>query len=773
MTDRVKRDRSSWGGLTVLLGDFLLTASALTGFFLAFLTLYSDGERPMGPLDLFCLEHSSGSLAGAALGLALAAVVLWSLPRFRRPAAALFAGGWAGYVLLLREDFGRGAQLTAKVIADLFEDRVGWFGPLRLSFTLDHTQELLALERFLFPALLLLSFLLGWAVVRCRRWWVAVLLTLPPLLPGLLADVYPSWPAFLLLCLCWCTMLLTSLCKWSAPSGRGRLTLAALPLVGGVLVCISLLFPLEGYQRPQWTYAAEDALVDFGNRHLSFLSGLEGPFTNRVTYVGSAETVNLDSAGPLNFSGRRVLKVTSEDYTGTVYLRGASLARYEDNRWEAMEDSAYRQYSSRLSGADSPSPLTFPSLTSAGGKAYTLTVENTGASGACAYAPYHLTHQDWAAAGVQPVDDACLAREEGQWSHTFAFIPDLAPGSGVNSNLEAKTAYTDFAYAGYLDLPDGLRHTLLTLMDERFEGLSPLDAANAVAQYLADTCRYDPDTPAVPDGEDFVTYFLTESHRGYCMHFASAAALMLRALGIPARYVSGFTADVTAGKTTYVPDSASHAWVEVYVEGYGWQPVEVTPGYVEEEDLSEPPSAVPSEGPSDTPELPSHSPDVSHSPEPSLSPSLSPNAGQPGNQAPPRQPSALTALLGRLVQVLKWVVLGAGACALLWLGQYLPKKLRAKRLTDPDTNRAVLYGYRCLNRLKKWGGTLPDAVLELAQKARFSQHTLSEEERAAVVACFNGQRRQLSATLSPIKKMAFRYLWGWPASTEEEEHDHP
>lgn len=768
MAERVKKARSPWGGPLVLLGDVLLTACALTGFVFSFFTLYEDSlhSYPKNALSLFFLEFGAGRLGAISLLLSLLTALVWSLPRFRRPVLGLLTAGLAGWVLLIRKGLWSGAQLTAKVIADLFEDRVGWFGTLRLDLDLTAAQELTAVKQFLLPAILLLALLLGWAIVRSRRWWMVVLLTLPPLLPGLLADVYPNWPAFVLLCCCWCTMLLISLCKWAAPSGRGKLTLAALPAVGAMLALISLAAPLEGYERPQWTYTVEDALVDFGNRRLSFLSGLEGPFTSRVTYVGSAEAVNLDSAGPLNFSGRTVLKVTSEDYTGSVYLRGTSLAYYSDNRWEDMDSSTYRRYSDQLNDTYSPFPLTFPASAAGDTKAYTVTVENTGASGTCAYAPYHLTDQDWTDAGMLPVQDAYLAREEGQWSHTFTFIPDLSPGYNDSSVLPSKARYTPFVTEHYLDVPDELREGLLTLMGGQFDALAPLDAAEAIAAYLADTCRYDPDAPAVPEGEDFVDYFLTDSRRGYCMHFASAATLMLRCLDIPTRYVSGFTADVTAGKTVYVPDSASHAWVEVYVDGYGWQPVEVTPGYEEEPLVSDEPQ--PSEQPSDTPELPGKPPEVSDSPKPSLSPL--PSESQTVNQQLPSEPGGLVLFLRGLVRVLKWLALAAAVVVVVWLGQYLPRKHRAKKLLCADANRAVLYGYRCLTRLEKWGGTIPTDILELAQKARFSQHTLSEDERWAVVGCFDDQRRELARTLSPIKKSAFRYFWGWP---KEEVHDYP
>ncbi|MGN1106435.1 MAG: transglutaminase family protein, partial [Huintestinicola sp.] len=81
---------------------------------------------------------------------------------------------------------------------------------------------------------------------------------------------------------------------------------------------------------------------------------------------------------------------------------------------------------------------------------------------------------------------------------------------------------------------------------------------------------------------------LTDNKKGSCTHFDSAAALLCRSMGIPARYCEGFVIkeeDVESfpendGYTTVsVPDSRAHAWVEVYIDGYGWLPFEATPGY--------------------------------------------------------------------------------------------------------------------------------------------------------------------------------------------------
>ena len=88
----------------------------------------------------------------------------------------------------------------------------------------------------------------------------------------------------------------------------------------------------------------------------------------------------------------------------------------------------------------------------------------------------------------------------------------------------------------------------------------------------------------IPLDEEIPEYFLFESGKGYCVHFATTATLMYRMYGIPARYVTGYIAkpyqfvDISGGlyKAT-VTDREAHAWVEIYKEGYGWEKVEVTP----------------------------------------------------------------------------------------------------------------------------------------------------------------------------------------------------
>lgn len=89
-----------------------------------------------------------------------------------------------------------------------------------------------------------------------------------------------------------------------------------------------------------------------------------------------------------------------------------------------------------------------------------------------------------------------------------------------------------------------------------------------------------------PYNKDVIDYFLFDNGKGYCVHYASAAALMYRMFGIPARYVTGYVAqpaDFSQDKTyssyysAVLTDYSAHAWVEIFLDDYGWVPVEVTP----------------------------------------------------------------------------------------------------------------------------------------------------------------------------------------------------
>ena len=78
--------------------------------------------------------------------------------------------------------------------------------------------------------------------------------------------------------------------------------------------------------------------------------------------------------------------------------------------------------------------------------------------------------------------------------------------------------------------------------------------------------------------------------------------------------------------------------------------------------------------------------------------------------------------------------------------------------------------YNCLKRMERWGGRVDPEAVELAQKARFSQHTLTEEELDRLRALVDDQRARLCAALGPLPWLAFRFLWGAPSTGQKGEN---
>jgi transglutaminase-like putative cysteine protease len=109
---------------------------------------------------------------------------------------------------------------------------------------------------------------------------------------------------------------------------------------------------------------------------------------------------------------------------------------------------------------------------------------------------------------------------------------------------------------------------------------TPYDQIMAIQEVLTGQgFTYDP-TVAYREDIDTIVDFLTVTRAGFCQQFATAMAVLLRSLGIPARVAVGFTrGDPLPGADRYsVSTDDLHAWVEVPFEGYGWLAFEPTKG---------------------------------------------------------------------------------------------------------------------------------------------------------------------------------------------------
>ncbi len=104
------------------------------------------------------------------------------------------------------------------------------------------------------------------------------------------------------------------------------------------------------------------------------------------------------------------------------------------------------------------------------------------------------------------------------------------------------------------------------------------DAVRAVEDHLQGNATYRLDSPVPHRGEDAVDRFLFRDRTGFCEQFAAAEVVLLRAAGVPARMVTGFSGGEPDGTRRVVLESDAHAWVEVWFPGSGWVTSDPTAG---------------------------------------------------------------------------------------------------------------------------------------------------------------------------------------------------
>ncbi|WP_342462929.1 transglutaminase domain-containing protein [Ureibacillus sp. FSL K6-8385] len=139
----------------------------------------------------------------------------------------------------------------------------------------------------------------------------------------------------------------------------------------------------------------------------------------------------------------------------------------------------------------------------------------------------------------------------------------------------------------YLQLPESLPRRVIDLAEEIVKGKeSDYEKARAIESYFGKNgFRYETKGVPVPEeNQDYVDQFLFETKFGYCDNFSTAMVVMLRAVGIPARWVKGFAGgdliDREGELDTYkITNNHAHSWVEAYIPEAGWVPFEPTIGF--------------------------------------------------------------------------------------------------------------------------------------------------------------------------------------------------
>jgi len=170
------------------------------------------------------------------------------------------------------------------------------------------------------------------------------------------------------------------------------------------------------------------------------------------------------------------------------------------------------------------------------------------------------------------------------------------PTPTITELRAASTEYPEEILKNYLSLPRTLPEPVRELAREITTGIpNPYDKAKAIESYLRTNYPYDLDVPQPPEGRDVAEYFLFDLKKGYCDYYATTMVVLARSVGIPARFVSGYSPGTYEASTAQyiIRELNAHSWAEIYFPGIGWVEFEPTASLPEIERTNE--TAVPSE----------------------------------------------------------------------------------------------------------------------------------------------------------------------------------
>ena len=196
---------------------------------------------------------------------------------------------------------------------------------------------------------------------------------------------------------------------------------------------------------------------------------------------------------------------------------------------------------------------------------------------------------------------------------TFRSVPPIEHGEfyqiqssisnpSISQLRQAGTSYPAWISERYLQLPDTITDRTYKLADEITSGLdTPYDKVVAITDYLRQNIKYVDIIDAPPQDQEATDWFLFDYQQGFCNYYSTAEIVLLRAIGIPARWAVGFAQGEQIEDGTYVVKQRdAHAWPEVYFPGIGWvefEPTQAQPEIVrlEVQPLTDTSSNIPSE----------------------------------------------------------------------------------------------------------------------------------------------------------------------------------
>lgn len=563
---------------------------------------------------------------------------------------------------------------------------------------------------------LILNGLFSFLISRIKSIKIAGLLSIALLVPCfVLVNTLPDLVPLLIIFTVLFALYFSSQTRQLNYAHSGVITAVCAVILAVLITVLAVINPVADYERPKW----QDNMLNT----VQTITGMKtyngsGKISSALAEVGNnvSSEVDFSNAGALKQTGTKVMTVVT-DLNGRIYLKGMSYANYENNKWSVLTDEQANDY---------PQDFQAFIMTANNQERSTVTIDTVNKE-SIVYTPYYLASINDT---FSPVCDVLVSNSDKATNYSMSVMPysesELDNFSMVLSSPVYD--YDNFVKSNYLKLPYNTKLAMLKIAEENnLTDVSTQNIPQAVKQFVSHSASYSLNTQKVPDGRDVAEWFLNDAETGYCMHFANAAAVMLRALGVPARYVTGYCANVVDGKATVTSDNA-HAWVEYFDERIGWIPLDATSSDFEVPQATESVQT--------TTQAQTTSPTV-----------------QPTTQAQNTKP-VKTEVKAKISTPAIIVIIILLIIALAILRIILIRYYRKYSFTHKDYKSRVICIYRYLNKLSVHSKVrIPKKIENICTKAKFSTHNISDEEYKIVLNYVLTFRNKTIGKMPIVKKL--------------------
>lgn len=520
------------------------------------------------------------------------------------------------FFVLAYESVWNGILVMANIVIEILNQQMntGWIPFEVVGDTVDWSRDVFLA---MIPVMLLASMGIVYSVYH-KEPLLGFVLTALPVMTGLCLKARPSVWLLILLLLSWTGLLVLSAVarpiskRKNAPIFIQNPRNSSLPylFLGITLVLLLgyvLAFSGEDYRPPERVDEMKSAILE-AEEHLRYdkLNGAE---------IEELSRGDLTRTHPLRFTESTVLTLRMQ-MPQAMHLRGFVGGNFENGRWSEAMDGAYSgEYTGITEWLAQQNfyPWMQQERLYRMSKDYdyvSVDVENVNGNSKYMYLPYEA-----ALSGDTLPDEVYYEKDygaftkglTGQREYTFTaflsrfedydeagiakWLTEVKESPDWQEYSDAEAVYRRYVYDTYLYVSDEASRAIGTSGIETCAGKTIDYTLHYIRKLFEEEFTYDIEQKKAPGGQDELTWFMDESRSGNDMHFATAAALMFRKAGIPARYAEGYyvspdwvmlyteMSDVTMD----VPDSLAHSWVEIYIDEIGWFPVEVVPGFFDME----------------------------------------------------------------------------------------------------------------------------------------------------------------------------------------------